>query len=468
MGLMSTLGTILDVGKILTNTDKSTEEIAEELLKAHQRLVMLSIDGDITRLLQQVTVEPTIIVSKSLKDYEYIDDILAFQTDLFCSYYTQAFDMLTGLYGIKGVAAIQLLGTDNGSISMLINAGVKAGLQVAADIPIDLQTHYVEEAVSLFDKLKNENFSLVTGLTSHSEALKVNPKSNNGNNNNTNNNANNSNNVNNSTNQPTVIQNFGTNTDGKDKDKDPTTKYTFQALSRYDKLDNLQDDILYKTLQRTFKISIQVEHSNINSPDGTKKLGSERTIEVPIVVKSYVLFVDPADIVNMIEPQSKDHNFFSRLDDYKSGAISFKELVLCSDLIAKYKQNKLKDKEGILKLLQSRKVSANSKAVVYNMVGFEKSYNMLILDQNDKATIQSAIRGDFVNNEKYKQDLLDAAHGMTVATVNKDYERIMLGTRSVRGVANLDIKKLNKNKKGKSDDLIELFKAMQLNRTPTF
>ena len=93
---------------------------------------------------------------------------------------------------------------------------------------------------------------------------------------------------------------------------------------------------------------------------------------------------------------------------------------------------------------------------------------MLILDQNDKATIQAAIRGDFVNNEKYKQDLLDAAHGMTVATVNKDYERIMLGTRSVRGVANLDIKKLNKNKKGKSDDLIELFKAMQLNRTPTF
>lgn len=489
MGLMSTLGTVLDIGKILYDSDKSTEEIAEQLLKAQQRADMLSIDGDITRLMQQVLVEPCIIVSKSLKDYEYMDDILAFQTDMFCSYYMQAFDMLTGLYGIKGVAAIKILGTDNGGIGMLVNAGLKAGLQAGANQPIDVQTHYVEEMPSLFDKLTNKNYSLLTGVALHSEApsshmvfdnpklLKDDPKL-----------AyqrekdvrefNHKVAVDTAKNANDMTKNqierekhqFNVRTTNRrlQRDEMATRKVIAESISRYDKLDKLKDDIMYKTLQRTFKISIAVENGNMVDNNGNRINSGERHIDIPIVIKSFVLYVDPADIVNMIEPESKDYNFFSRLDDYKSGAISFRELMFCSDLVSKYKKNRLRDKEGILKLLQSRKVSANTKAAVYNMVGFEKSYNMLILDNNDKPTLQAAIRGDFINNEKYKQDLLEAAHGMTVGIVNKDYERYMLATKSIRGTANLDVKKIAKKENSKSDDIIELFKAMQLNRTPTF
>ena len=44
----------------------------------------------------------------------------------------------------------------------------------------------------------------------------------------------------------------------------------------------------------------------------------------------------------MIEPRDMKKSFIYRLDEYKSGAIKFRDLIFAGDLIKSYKKNKIK------------------------------------------------------------------------------------------------------------------------------
>ena len=169
----------------------------------------------------------------------------------------------------------------------------------------------------------------------------------------------------------------------------------------------------------------------------------------------------------MLKPNDRTKKFGYRLDEYKSGAISLRELIFCGDLIKSYKNNKLKDKDGLISIIKQREESANSKLIsTREMVGFEKYYNMLIVTADEKILLSKHVGGDILN-EKYKQELMTQAHALTLSVIDPDYERVYILTKDIRGRSDVTFKAIAR-KSNKESDATDIMKAILANRPPVF
>ena len=101
MGMISTLATVFDIGKIFYKTDGTSEDVAKALAAEYEKLHLVATDVSIRKLLKPTIIEPVIIVSSKLKDYEYTDHILRLNTHMFGAYFMQAFQILTSFYDMK-------------------------------------------------------------------------------------------------------------------------------------------------------------------------------------------------------------------------------------------------------------------------------------------------------------------------------------------------------------------------------
>lgn len=212
---------------------------------------------------------------------------------------------------------------------------------------------------------------------------------------------------------------------------------------------------LRSMLTRNLEVSIPIQVNGKHS----------HTMIIPITVKAHVIFTDINNIINMLKPNAADKSFSYRLDEYKSGGISLLDLVFANDIIDEYKDNKIKDKDQLLNIINERTASANSKAFDHGGVaGYEKYYNMLIVSANDKIRLDKHVNGDFFK-EKYKQKLLEQGRAMTVTVMDEDYERAVVLTKDIRGKSDVSFRSLSKRKDGKVD-LGEMMKAMMSNRPP--
>lgn len=521
MGMISTLATVFDIGKIFYKTDGTSEDVAKALAAEYEKLHLVATDGSITKLLKPTIIEPVIIVSSKLKDYEYTDHILRLNTHMFGAYFMQAFQILTSFYDMKATYAIDLLSTDTGGVGRIIDKAIKGGLVIAADpnmggdfsamiagesrmqdlmssspfLNIDgslkpdiglgheansyqqrvqdyqrgkergMNMGYTQGSIDGYkqskkdylegdnhrklesDILKNESDIQKNNVAMMKDAHDIQNKD--------------------------ASLNLNKQKFAWDKKTGRIAEYTSHGMDKQkDGTYSVQhfntEDMWYKLL--TIRLELRfTDTKTVGRKDGEKgstTLSNE--LVIPITIKSHVIYTHPSQIVNMIRPTEKKNNFFSRLDDWRSTAISFKELMFCSDLIKKYKDAKFKDRDGLLTMLQDRRLSANTKVFPHGIVGFEKSYNMFVLDDSDMPEIEAAVRGNPVKSEKHKQDFLQNAGGFSFTVVNQDYERGAIFTSDIRGKTDLPLKIIAKNSGKKDVDYEELMKALMTNRPPQF
>ena len=108
-GILSAIGTVLNLTeavKTLGDEKMSDADKTRYLLERVHKGTLVQHSGDITKLLNKYIVTPTIICSNSLKDSEILYNLIQLQTDIFASYYAQAFKVLIN---IDGVASSQAL-----------------------------------------------------------------------------------------------------------------------------------------------------------------------------------------------------------------------------------------------------------------------------------------------------------------------------------------------------------------------
>lgn len=226
----------------------------------------------------------------------------------------------------------------------------------------------------------------------------------------------------------------------------------------YNVKNDSDNDTLRGLLQKTFNIDI-----NLKTSDGNK------TIQIPIIVKALIIVTDTKNILNMLQPNSKEKTFWYRFNEFRAGAISFKELVLCGDLIKEYKDNRIKDKDGLMEILEYRKNNSVQRGLLnanITSMGFERNYNMLLLTSDDKPYFDKHIGGNIVN-EKNKQKLLSEAFSLTATIIDEDYERVNIYTRDIRGSSDIGFKVLNK-RKNDSGDLGDIMKSLLLSKPMSF
>lgn len=220
-----------------------------------------------------------------------------------------------------------------------------------------------------------------------------------------------------------------------------------------------KDLYIPNAMQRTIEITVRQK--------GNGKMGS-LAVTIPVTIKTHVIYTDTENIINALKPNSDDKSFFNRVDEYRAGAISLSDLVFTGDLIKQYKENRLKDGDKLLELINARKLSANSKMASRNspFPGFEKYYNMYIISAEDKISIEKHLRGK-LSKPKYKEAFLEQGYGLSVTVMDQDYERVQIMMKDIRGCTDLTYKTVSKVDK-KGSDMDEIVKALMANRPPVF
>lgn len=436
---IATFNTFLQLQKSVSD-GADAKEVARKFLEStsSMQLGLAKTQGSITKLLKPYIVEPIIITTDVCRSIDVFDKTLQLNIDIFASFYLQAFKILTDLYDVSAQSAINILSTDNSSLAATgKKALIKALSREEANVPNFLQAVLSSEDQYL--RLSSEAGwfkKLLSGITPTTlddadKIASINLK--------------NSQTAKNEA-ERAKIESELIAANAKNGTKRLSMKSDFKDLE-------IDKDPLYGTLTRT--LELQFTHSL-----------TKNTLVMPISVKAHVIITDITNILNMLAPNSRDKRFVNRLDEWRAGAITFWDLVSCNDLIADYKKNKLRDKENLFDLVNSRVKGSAATALSnaldtkgnYPIEGFEKNYNMLIISADEKVRLDRHIGGD-ITKEKYKQDLLEQSHAMLCTVLDQDYERANILTKDIRGVSDIGFKSLSRRNE-KSNDMAGIVQSL--------
>ena len=351
--------------------------------KVLKNIALAKTNGQITKLLSQYIVEPVIISTHSVRDADptVFQKLTELNTDIFASFYLQAFRILCDQYGANLNSAINLLSTDN-SI-------------VFSDVATESDTSYL-------DMILNDTKYLRISV-----------------------------------------------------EKEDTKTYE-NGVKVDDNLSKFEKSPLYSTLTRNIEVSVTIDEKDKKS----------RTLVIPITIKAHIMLCGIDGILNMLAPNKVDKSFSYRLDEYRAGAISLSELIFAGDLIKKYKENRIKDKEGLLEVVNERSINSSARVINNGIRGFEANYNMLMITSNEKIKLDKHVMGD-ITKEKQKQDLLSQAHAINISIVDEDYERVTMLTKDIRGMSTIGFKSLTK-RKADSGNYDELIKSLMVSKPMNF
>jgi len=480
-GLLSSATAIL---RYASNVQE--DGVAKGTLKTLEdsKMALINADGSMLKLLGKYIVEPIAVVSEDLKDVEELDHILGLHMDMFTGYYMQVFDILRNQYGLSITTVVDTLSTDNGGLTRVLVKGLDAGVELSNES--DDIKDYLGELLKLSSAVvtdlgvitteKNEHNRGDTRSHNYDDNYRVDREPHTQSKlakNNVMHSISNSSSLKNKIETTIAMDRIKQNIkDRHDHDKleqlkkTPGNKRIFATNKNIEvnptKLSDAHKDLLIpNAIQRTIEIKVEAAMPE----PGSDGVFHTKTIVVPVTIKLGVIFSSTENIINAISTKSAEYGFSERLDSYRAGAISLTDFVFASDLIRKYKKHKLKDKTDLLKIIDFRELSGNSKLVTNGFAGFEKFYNMYIISPDAKNAIEREVRSKLAS--KGKDKFLEAGNGLSVTVVDPDYERIRIMFKDIRGKSDLSIKNAVKKDKNGSD-YSEIVKALIANKPPAF
>ena len=438
-----------------------TDNMEQFIKRCQQENIFLSYNGSIAKLVSKFIVEPVIICSDKLKTHELTDKINKLHTDIFASFYAQAFQILTSTHNMNANVALELLSTDTGSfisattskvLNVLAQEGHVGGFHADLisdgkylNISFGLEADNGKKGNPVFDAVGAA--AAVVDLNQIAQVENEKMKAANGNSRNVGNNTTGNNGNGNSGN----VANNTPNSDGSGNGRVGVIRETSIKSVKDD------DNLAMSTIFKTFEITITQ-----TTVDG-KKLP---TLVIPITIKTYVIYTKVEQILNMVEPRDIKKSFLYRLDEYKSGAIKFRDLIFAGDLIKSYKKNKLKDKDNLLQLMSNRNMTSANKAIKVGKEGFEKFYNMIILTADEVPLFKRPVGGD-IEKPNYKEKFLNMVRGLSFTIVDLDYERISVHIKDLTGKSDISFNGLKRKKDG-DFQLTDFLKTMMNNNHPVF
>jgi len=479
MGVSAAMDITSKVIKIV-NAPKSEDAI--RLAQSGGYIDLLTTNGSITKLLSKFIVEPTIIVSNSLKDEEVTEKLANINVDLFASYYLQAFEVLRTLYGVEERMIIDLLGTHNGALNsvsgtMRVAGNINRSLS-REDLDVTIISDKISEPASLsLERFNNNNVkSRDDKMISYSSVIQKEieitfpvrtsaRKTKNESSNEFGRSDSTTDGTSETTDESTTESNgtsAGTTESSSYNENNNYTGGTDGKNSRTDKREDKKNG-KSNTTKHDHKVD---KHQKGKDAQAVEIHENTEYVVIPILIKANVIYTDVENIINMAEPGKADTKLGYRLDEYRSGGITLSEFLFATDLVKRYKKNKLKDKDGLMDAIHSKVNSGNSKLVTHGVKGYENNYNMYLVSSDDKVAINKHLNQE-VTKHKYMQQFLDQIYGMSLSLVDLDYERVSLYTKDIKGKSDISFKGLNKRKES-GDNYTEMVKAIMANRPVTF
>lgn len=383
-----------------------------------RKQALLSSNGSMAKFLKRYIVEPTIYITPSAARSEEIHDVINRQLDIFASFYIQVFQILLQSYDLHAETAVTVLNTGGGEREALIKYGpeiIAKGLNTANNLISNLDFGID----SLVNEFMNNKYMV----------------------------------------------NFSTE-DRKELVEDINKSLIKSSIKK-----KLEDNIKVKDEKSTIGYDFYIRELDINLSRVTtgevnnKKYETDLSLKIPLTIRASVVTINTDELILAYKPNNNETSFFSRLEQYRSGRISMKEFIFCTDLIKARKEQKLRDVNDMINKLEKNVSSANSKYLTTGFVGFEKYYNMFILSIDDVKKIKSIINVDILNTVA-KENFLSKLNGFSAMVIDQEWERVSLMIKDLGDVTSVPLKKVKS--KNKTEDLTSLYKQILLGQTPRF
>ena len=143
----------------------------EQALKQKEKNmdVLISTNGNMTKLLSDFIVEPLIIITENATTNEISDKVAELTTDIFSSFYIQTFEVVNKIYGVDAKTTISLLGTDNGvkKLRTSISNGIASAFGTENALGADFTKMFLEESPLLTCEDSRENKNPIIGATAN-------------------------------------------------------------------------------------------------------------------------------------------------------------------------------------------------------------------------------------------------------------------------------------------------------------
>lgn len=183
---------------------------------------------------------------------------------------------------------------------------------------------------------------------------------------------------------------------------------------------------------------------------------------IPVTIKARVLKVTTQNILEVSNPNRKNGNLTTWLD-YKAGLASFWDFAFQNKAVESYKQKRIKGNE-FLEIVNSRKLSATSKLITDNKMGFELNYNLILITENDRAKIERDCSLN-IFKEREKDIFLNSIYALTVAVMDETYEQVTVLTPNIRGLSTISYKEVKGLNNKSNNDMTDFVKALMTNKS---
>ena len=188
--------------------------------------------------------------------------------------------------------------------------------------------------------------------------------------------------------------------------------------------------------------------------------GKDAKVNVNVIVKASINYVDIGGIELLLEDNDPNINgFWARLDEARSGGISWTDFWFPMDMIKKSRKRRLMDKDDLLKDMREMSNDAYIKVATDGAVGFGKNYRFLTISAMDKVRLEKAIGKRFANGGATA--LMNAINLMGITVMDDDTDMVSTYITSTSGRLTQSYKSLSKKDDSKTDDILAYLAGMR-------
>ena len=188
--------------------------------------------------------------------------------------------------------------------------------------------------------------------------------------------------------------------------------------------------------------------------------GGSTVVEINVLIKASLNYVSSRSLELLLDSRDKNKtSFWTRLDEAKSGEISWGNFFFPTDLLKRHRQQRLMDSEDLIKEIREDIEASNLKLVTEGSIGFGKNHRMFIVNREFKDKIRTSYRVPVIKGGALK--FLNEASSLSIAFVDIDREVVEQYLSSTKGSLVFTIKEISKNSNNKQDDILAFLAGMK-------
>lgn len=191
-------------------------------------------------------------------------------------------------------------------------------------------------------------------------------------------------------------------------------------------------------------------------------------IKIPVTIRLNPAYVANDVLDGIIGTAKARHSLMNRLDDLRSGNISFfRDFLFNQDIRKEHQKLLMKDKTGLYSEVSSKVNSAIGRYARTGEKGYGAFYNMAIISEADADRAARALGGQLT--KKRTRDKLFNRNYLTILVVmDREWERATFYTRDMDGYATLGFDMLESKKDSSDKNALELLKSFSNNNGVVF